>query len=148
MPTISADFTYGLDFLNFTVTQSQGAPKVKPAWKVRTAPKLPPKQQALPASSTARPATRPKINASRFPNRSDEKATPRIQDITETDKEDQEPSLSNPTNSVQKPTGSTSKKNPPKLKATGAAKTKTSPTAAKTPKTPNNTTKPQVNGAQ
>jgi len=64
MPNVSFDIFYDLDFINVTATRSGAAPKAKPAWKVRTAPKLPPKE--LPASkATPRPAPRPKINAQR-----------------------------------------------------------------------------------
>ena len=64
MPNVSFDIFYDLDFINVTATRSGAAPKVKPAWKVRTAPKLPPKE--LPASkATPRPEARPKINATR-----------------------------------------------------------------------------------
>ena len=64
MPNVSFDIFYDLDFINVTATRSGAAPRVKPAWKVRTAPKLPPKE--LPASKESpRPAPRPKINATR-----------------------------------------------------------------------------------
>jgi hypothetical protein len=64
MPNVSFDIFYDLDFINITATRSGAAPKAKPAWKVRTAPKLPPKE--LPASKVSpRPESRPKINAQR-----------------------------------------------------------------------------------
>ena len=58
MPNISFDIFFDQDFLNFTATRSGGsAPKVKPAWKVRTAPKLPPKEQPE-ANQGGRPTLR------------------------------------------------------------------------------------------
>ena len=65
MPNVSFDIFYDLDFINITATRSGAAPKIKPAWKVRTAPKLPPKELPAPSKSTARPDARPKINAQR-----------------------------------------------------------------------------------
>ena len=54
MPNIQLDFFYDNDIFNFTATRSGGVPKVKPAWKVRTAPKLPPKEKPE-AESSAKP---------------------------------------------------------------------------------------------
>ncbi|MCJ1477469.1 hypothetical protein MMC13_006141 [Lambiella insularis] len=52
MPNISFDIFFQDDIINLTATRSQGsAPKVKPAWKVRTAPKLPPKEPVQPPTS-------------------------------------------------------------------------------------------------
>ena len=65
MPNVSFDIFYDLDFINITATRSGAAPKVKPAWKLRTAPKLPPKEGAASKSTTPRPEPRPKINAQR-----------------------------------------------------------------------------------
>jgi hypothetical protein len=65
MPNVSFDIFYDLDFINITATRSEGAPKVKPAWKLRTAPKLPPKEVTASKSTTTRPEPRPKINAQR-----------------------------------------------------------------------------------
>jgi len=65
MPNISFDIFFDQDFINITATRTQGVPKVKPEWKVRTAPKLPPKEvPALPKTATPRPVTklqRPRI---------------------------------------------------------------------------------------
>jgi hypothetical protein len=142
MPNISLDFFYDIDFANITITRSQGAPKVKPAWKVKQAPKLPPKPKALPPGSTPRPTPRPKINASRFPTAT-EAEEPRITELSDSEED-------------PKPTKAASKKNIPKL---GQPKAKvSSPTAAKspdaktpkTPKTPKaaeDASKPQINGA-
>jgi len=45
MPNISFDIFFQEDIINITASRSGGsAPKIKPAWKVRTAPKLPPKE--------------------------------------------------------------------------------------------------------
>ena len=41
MPNISLDIFFDQDILNVTATRSRTTPRVKPAWKVRTAPKLP-----------------------------------------------------------------------------------------------------------
>jgi len=106
MPNVSFDIFYDLDFINITATRSGAAPKVKPAWKVRTAPKLPPKE--LPATKAApRPEPRPKINATR--NALNEKKTPpklssRIQEVQSSDTDSQPAITSKP------------KRAPPKLK--------------------------------
>ena len=72
MPNIDLQFFYDQDVFNFTATRSQsGAPKIKPAWKVRTAPKLAPKEPKEIESSS--------------------KPTPRITDVT-----DSEPSKPKP----------------------------------------------------
>ena len=51
MPNISFDVFFTDDVINVTASRSNGAPKVKPEWKVRTAPKLPPKEP--PSAPTA-----------------------------------------------------------------------------------------------
>lgn len=87
MPNVSFDIFYDLDFINVTATRSGAAPRVKPQWKVRTAPKLAPKE--LPASKDSpRPEPRPKINATR--NADKEKKQPpklssRIQEVDSDD---------------------------------------------------------------
>ncbi|MCJ1328467.1 hypothetical protein MMC10_005144 [Thelotrema lepadinum] len=43
MPNISFDIFFNEDTVNITATRGDKAPKVKPEWKVRSAPKLPPK---------------------------------------------------------------------------------------------------------
>lgn len=48
MPNINFDIFYDLDTINFTASRGTAAPKVKPAWKVRSAPKLPPKEPPQP----------------------------------------------------------------------------------------------------
>ncbi|KAI9815715.1 MAG: hypothetical protein M1827_002111 [Pycnora praestabilis] len=72
MPNINFDIFFDQDFVNFTATRSQGAPKIKPEWKVRTAPKLPPKELPAPTKNSPRPAPK-------------QKSTPgsRIEDVTD-----------------------------------------------------------------
>lgn len=48
MPNINFDIFYDTDVINVTASRGTNAPKVKPAWKVRSAPKLPPKQPPVP----------------------------------------------------------------------------------------------------
>ena len=71
MPNLSFDIFFNEDVVNITASRSKGAPRVKPEWKVRTAPKLPPKtppqaptsvfgkpqQKALPSSEAKPQAT-------------------------------------------------------------------------------------------
>ena len=149
MPNFKVDVDYDLDFLNVTFTRSHGVPKVTPAWKVRTAPKLgPPKSKALPEKSSFRPPSRPKINAARFQQPSSE-LTPRITDVTETEENSKsEGDNSSATNKALKPTSGNPKKNPPKLKDIGDSKAKATPNAANTSKAVNGVSKPQVNGTQ
>lgn len=59
MPNISFDIFYNTDLVNFTVSRSGGAPKVKPDWKVRQAPKLAPKPKPTPENTFGRQAPRP-----------------------------------------------------------------------------------------
>ena len=85
MPNVSFDIFYDLDFINITATRSGAAPKVKPAWKVRQAPKLPPKE--TPASKISpRPDARPKINSTRSAlqekqGRKPPKLEPRVKEV-------------------------------------------------------------------
>jgi hypothetical protein len=109
MPNVSFDIFYDLDFINITATRSGAAPKVKPAWKVRTAPKLPPKE--VPASKvTPRPNTRPKINTQRnalneqHPKKTPPKLSSRIQEVDSSDTDSQAAPVTKP------------KRAPPKLK--------------------------------
>jgi hypothetical protein len=67
MPNISFDIFFDQDFINVTATRGKTAPKAKPEWKVRSAPKLPPKEQPVDRSGAARPPGRPKINEGRGP---------------------------------------------------------------------------------
>jgi hypothetical protein len=53
MPNINFDIFYDLDTVNFTASRGTAAPKVKPAWKVRSAPKLPPKEPPQPRVAQA-----------------------------------------------------------------------------------------------
>lgn len=74
MPNISFDVFFDQDFINVTATRSGAAPKAKPAWKVRSAPKLPPKALPPPDPAAPRPTQRPKINAQRNPPKLDSEA--------------------------------------------------------------------------
>ena len=65
MPNISFDIFFDQDFINVTATRGKTAPKAKPEWKVRSAPKLPPKALPEDHSGAPRPPQRPKINAGR-----------------------------------------------------------------------------------
>lgn len=67
MPNISFDIFFDQDFINVTATRGKTAPKAKPEWKVRSAPKLPPKEQPVDRSGAAKPPGRPKINEGRTP---------------------------------------------------------------------------------
>lgn len=67
MPNISFDIFFDQDFINVTATRGKTAPKAKPEWKVRSAPKLPPKEKPVDHSGAARPPQRPKINEGRTP---------------------------------------------------------------------------------
>lgn len=58
MPNIQFDFFYDNDVFNFTASRSGGVPKVKPEWKVRTAPKLAPKEKSDTVTKPNRPATK------------------------------------------------------------------------------------------
>jgi hypothetical protein len=113
MPNVSFDIFYDLDFINITATRSGAAPKVKPAWKVRTAPKLPPKELPASKSTTPRPEPRPKINAQRNAlnenqnstvKRAPPKLSSRIQEVESSDADSQPASAPRP------------KRAPPKLK--------------------------------
>ncbi|KAF7502324.1 hypothetical protein GJ744_006025 [Endocarpon pusillum] len=149
MPSAKVDFFWDWDFVNVTVTRSQGAPKITPAWKGGKAiPKLPPKPKALPSSSTPRPPVRPSINTTRSQKSSDSN-TPRITDVTDTeDIPKSEGTKPTATSSASKSTSGNTKKNTPKLKETGAAKAKASSNAPTTSKAVKGTSKPQVNGTR
>jgi len=67
MPNISFDIFFDQDFINISASRGKHAPKAKPEWKVRTAPKLPPKEQPVDPTATPRPAARPPINSTRPP---------------------------------------------------------------------------------
>ena len=89
MPNISFDIFFNQDIVNITASRSQGAPKVKPDWKVRTAPKLALKPSVTPEtafgtketpkSDSAPKKTPPKLGPSKKsvpPATPDPKATP------------------------------------------------------------------------
>lgn len=51
MPNISFDIFFNDDLVNITASRSQGAPKVKPGWKARSAPKIAQKTKPTPDSA-------------------------------------------------------------------------------------------------
>lgn len=61
MPNITFDIFYDTDIVNITASRGSKSPKVKPAWKVRTAPKLPPKQPPVPKVQSAFGGPQPRI---------------------------------------------------------------------------------------
>lgn len=65
MPNVSFDVFFDKDFINITATRGTTAPKAKPEWKVRTAPKLPPKEKPQDINSTPRPPPRQKLTSTR-----------------------------------------------------------------------------------
>lgn len=67
MPNISFDIFFDQDFINISASRGKHAPKAKPEWKVRTAPKLPPKEKPADPTATPRPEARPPLNSSRPP---------------------------------------------------------------------------------
>ena len=64
MPNISFDIFYSEDVVNITATRGSNAPKVKPAWKTRTAPKLP--KPNVPDKKTQAFGGQPRIEEQRF----------------------------------------------------------------------------------
>ncbi|MCJ1302196.1 hypothetical protein MMC08_004999 [Hypocenomyce scalaris] len=82
MPNISFDVFFDQDFINITATRAQGAPKVKPAWKTRVAPKLPPKE--LPPASKVSPRP-PKIQGPRITEIPEPKTAPKAKSAPNTD---------------------------------------------------------------
>jgi len=65
MPNVSFDIFFDQDFINVTASRGKVAPKAKPEWKIRTAPKLPPKEESADPLSTPHPPKREKLTASR-----------------------------------------------------------------------------------
>lgn len=65
MPNVSFDVFFDKDFINITATRGITAPKAKPEWKVRTAPKLPPKEKPEENNGTPRPPPRQKLTSTR-----------------------------------------------------------------------------------
>jgi len=65
MPNVSFDIFFDKDFINITATRGQTAPKAKPEWKVRTAPKLPPKPVPEDHSGAPKPPGRQKLTSTR-----------------------------------------------------------------------------------
>jgi len=66
MPNVSFDIFFDQDFINISASRGKHAPKAKPDWKVRTAPKLPPKEPVA-EPGVPRPNFRPPINSTRPP---------------------------------------------------------------------------------
>ena len=64
MPNISFDIFFDQDFVNISAHRGR-VPRAKPGWKLRTAPKLPPKEEPVDPAATPRPERRPPINQSR-----------------------------------------------------------------------------------
>ena len=58
MPNISFDIFFNEDVVNITASRGNSAPKVKPSWKSRTAPKLPPKTPPQPPTAVFSKPTR------------------------------------------------------------------------------------------
>ena len=75
MPNVSFDIFFDKDFINVTATRGQTAPKAKPEWKVRSAPKLPPKAIEEDHSGKPRPAARQKLTTLRQPQKAAKEAT-------------------------------------------------------------------------
>ena len=98
MPNISFDIFFDKDFVNISASRGRVAPKAKPEWKVRQAPKLPPKEVPVEPLSTPRPAQREKLTASRRP-------PPKLKDL----------SKQTETADAASQTGETPKRKPPKL---------------------------------
>ncbi|EXJ54052.1 hypothetical protein A1O7_09389 [Cladophialophora yegresii CBS 114405] len=69
MPNVSFDIFFDKDFINITATRGQTAPKAKPEWKVRSAPKLPPKPVPEDHSGQPRPPPREKLTSLRQPQK-------------------------------------------------------------------------------
>jgi hypothetical protein len=75
MPNVSFDIFFDKDFINITATRGQTAPKAKPEWKVRSAPKLPPKPVPEDHSGQPRPPQRQKLTTLRQPQKLPEAPT-------------------------------------------------------------------------
>ena len=103
MPNISFDIFFDKDFLNVSASRGRVAPKAKPEWKVRSAPKLPPKEIPTDPVSTPRPAQREKITASRRP-------PPKLTKPSQ-DKGEEKPETSD----AASQTGDAPRRKPPKL---------------------------------
>lgn len=70
MPNISFDIFFNEDVVNITASRGNSAPKVKPGWKTRVAPKLPPKEPPQPATAVfAKPSREEESSSSAEPKR-------------------------------------------------------------------------------
>ena len=80
MPNISFDIFFDQDIINLTATRSgSGAPKVKPGWKVKTAPKLAAREGPRPTT-----ISRPRITDVSEPTKAatKSKSAPKAEDAT------------------------------------------------------------------
>jgi hypothetical protein len=53
MPNINFDIFYDTDTINITASRGTNAPRAKPSWKIRQAPKLPPREPPQPPAAKA-----------------------------------------------------------------------------------------------
>jgi hypothetical protein len=138
MPNISFDIFFNDDTINLTASRSKFAPKVKPTWKIRSAPKLEPAKPKTPGVSVFAPgAQRPK-------------PTPRVEELSDSASSSPAPTPKKPASNPAVPQV---KKAPPKLKdlpqtkSTTAAPQKNIPklnTAPKAPTSAASTTAPKA----
>lgn len=110
MPNISFDIFFDQDFINVSASRGKTAPKEKPEWKVRTAPKLPPKEPAAGIPGAPRPPQREKLTTSRNALNKQPDTSNRVTDVTD--------------NASQVDAGETPKRKPPKLGAKKVAEAK------------------------
>lgn len=120
MPNISFDIFFDKDFINITATRGLTAPKAKPEWKVRTAPKLPPKAPVEDHSGAPRPLPRQKLTSTR-----QSLAPPKLQAAPVSEKVAETSDASSQTE--EKP-----KRKPPKLGPRKSAAPSSTPTAPAT----------------
>ena len=96
MPNISFDIFYDQDILNFTATRAGAVPKVKPEWKVKSAPKLAPKDVPVPKTGPRpriqkvvdAPAkkTAPKLDTASNAGDAPKKAAPKLNKVADNKK--------------------------------------------------------------
>ena len=94
MPNISFDIFFQDDIINITASRSGGsAPKVKPAWKVRTAPKLPPKEPPVPKTVAAfgPPKAKQLTEAKSAAKSKEEKLAPKPKEVAKASGETKKP---------------------------------------------------------
>ncbi|KAL2398564.1 hypothetical protein ABEF93_001692 [Exophiala dermatitidis] len=122
MPNVSFDIFFDKDFINITATRGQHAPKAKPEWKIRTAPKLPPKPQPEDPNRTPRPPPRDKLVHSRQPQK--QLTAPPAQEQDKSDKADKAD-----ISSASSQAGDQPRRKPPKLGPRKSTNTSTTPAA-------------------